>query len=413
MESKFDLIIVGGGAAGMMAGVLTKDKGLNFLIIESNDILGKKLAITGKGRCNLSNYNTDIKSLVNQYHGNNKFLFSAFSQFSVEDTVRYFEENLGIKIKIERGDRVFPKSDESQEIIDSFTDKLKDHVMFSTKVSGFNVKDGKIESVKTTKGDFVAKNYLICTGGKTYPLTGSTGDGYEWTKSFGHSITKLKQALVGVVIEGNTVCKLAGLSLKNVNISVIQNKSKIYSQFGEALFTHVGMSGPVIIDLSRGIGNLLEDGEIELVIDFKPAMDEAKLSKRINRDLTEAGNKAIKNSLGKLLPRKLIPVIINVCEIDLETKASQLSKEKRKLLVRKLKHFSLKVEKVEGWENAVITSGGVNTKEIDPKTMKSKLVDNLYFAGEIIDVYGPTGGYNLQLCWSTAYAAVMNMLNHE
>jgi hypothetical protein len=319
----------------------------------------------------------------------------------VEDTIRFFNEELDIPTKVERGNRVFPEKDKAQDIIDAFENILKYNIQLNTKIEDVLLEGKEITGVKTDKGIFKAKNYLLCTGGKSYPITGSTGDGYIWAEKMGHTVIEPKPALVAVTTEENWVKDLEGLSLKNVNISAWQDKKKKIERFGEALFTGVGMSGPVVIDMGREIGDLLEKGEVKLKIDFKPALDIKELDERILRDLKDANNKAIKNSLSKLLPKKLIPLIIRLSNIHPDTMASQLSKEERKNLLNNLKGLELTVKGLEGWDRAIVTAGGVNTREIDPNTMQSKIVKNLYFGGEILDIYGPTGGYNLQICWST------------
>ncbi len=401
MNKQYDLIIIGAGPTGLIAGVIAKQRNLNFLIIDSNNKVGRKLAITGKGRCNITNYNTDLNDLIDQYFGNRKFLFHAFSEFSITDTIDFFNNELNIPTKVERGNRVFPENDKSLDITDSFFNILKDNLQLNTTVKEILTKEKQIIGVKTNKGTFEAKNYLLCTGGKSYPLTGSKGDGYRWIENLGHTVTKLKPALIPVITKENWIRDLAGLSLKNVRISIWQNNKKKLERFGEALFTHEGMSGPIIIDMSREIGELLENGKVKLKIDFKPALDFKTLDERILRDLGEANTKAIKNSLNKLLPKTLIPVMIEISNIDPNERASQLSKEERKSLLTNLKGMEITVDSLDSWDRAIVTAGGVNTREIDPKTMKSKIIDNLYIAGEILDIYGPTGGYNLQICWST------------
>lgn len=401
MNKTLDLLILGAGPTGLIAGVIAKQRGLNFLILDSNDRIGKKLSITGKGRCNLTNYNTDLKDLIDTYFDNKKFLFHAFSEFGVEDTIKFFNEELNIPTKVERGNRVFPENDKAQDIIDAFENILKDNIQLNTKVEDILLEGKEIAEIKTDKGNFKAKNYLLCTGGKSYPITGSTGDGYIWAEKMGHTVVEPKPALVAVTTKEDFVKDLEGLSLKNVKISVWQDCKKKVERFGEALFTSVGMSGPVVIDMGRDIGDLLENGKTKLRIDFKPALDSKTLDERILRDLKDANNKAIKNSLDKLLPKKLIPVMINLSKIHPDTKASQLSKEERKSLLNNLKGLELTVSGLEGWDRAIVTAGGVSTREIDPNTVQSKIINNLYFGGEILDVYGPTGGYNLQICWST------------
>lgn len=403
-EKKYDKIIIGGGPAGLMAGITAKRNGQNILILEKNNTIGMKLSITGKGRCNITNYTTDIKGLVTAYRKNGKFLFHAFSVFDVEDTIDFFSE-LGIKTKTERGRRVFPQSNNADEVVEKLRAMVSNDILYNCNVTKFLTEGNKIIGIETNKGVFSADKYILTTGGKSYPLTGSNGDGYNLAKDLGHKIVEPKPALVPIFTTETWVKELAGLTLKNSRIDIYQNNKKIFSKFGELLFTHQGLTGPIIIDSSREIGDLLEKGNVKMVIDLKPALSYPILKERINNDLTEAGNKAIKNSLSHLLPSSLIPVIINLCNINSESKASQLSKDERNTLLHQLKELTVNVSGIGGWYDAIVTDGGIDTKEIDPNTMKSKLIDNLYFAGEIIDVYGPTGGYNLQLCWSTGYLA--------
>lgn len=402
--NQYNTIIIGGGPAGIFATIFAKQKNQTVLLLEKNNTIGKKLAITGKGRCNITNYTTDIKELVSQYRKNNKFLYHAFSEFGVEDTIKFFN-TLGIETKVERGRRVFPKSDNAYEIIEKLFTLVKNDTLFNCDVEEILNEEKHIVGIKTNKGIFTADRYILTTGGKSYPLTGSNGKGYELAQSLGHNIIEPRPALVSVNTKESWVKELAGLTLKNTNIDIYQNGKKAFSKFGELLFTHQGLSGPIIIDSSREIGNLLEHGDVKILMDLKPALSYPTLKERINKDLAEVGNKAIKNSLSHLLPNSLIPIMIKLCNINPEQKASQLSKEERNTLLHQLKELTVNVTGIGDWYEAIVTDGGVDTKEIDPNTMKSKLIDNLYFAGEIIDIYGPTGGYNLQLCWSTGYLA--------
>lgn len=404
MPNEYKKIIIGGGPAGLFSAIFAKQKAEKILLLEKNKNVGKKLAITGKGRCNITNYTTDIKDLVSRYKKNGKFLYHAFSEFGVEDTLAFFKK-LGIETKIERGDRVFPESDDAYEIIEKMYALVKDNILSNCDVQEIIVKKKKIVGVKTNKGTFTADKYILATGGKSYPLTGSNGDGYTLAQSLGHTIIEPKPALVPVMTKETWVKDLAGLGLKNIRMDIYQNDKKIFSKFGELLFTHVGISGPIVIDCAREIGNLLEVAPVKVLIDLKPALSYPILKERINKDLTEAKNRAIKNSLGNLLPSSLIPVIIKLSNIYPEEKSSQLSKESKNALLHQLKELTLNITEIGDWNNAIVTDGGIDIKEIDPNTMQSKIIDNLYFAGEIIDVYGPTGGYNLQLCWSTGYLA--------
>lgn len=401
----YDTIIIGGGAAGLIAAVECKRLGQNILVIERNPRPGKKIAITGKGRCNVTTLNHDLRDLISRYQRNGKFLYGAFSRFSVQDTLDYFEKTLKVKLKIERGNRVFPKSDSAVDIIYGLQEEIIDDILPNTSVLSFNMEGNSIRSVVTYKGEFQAKRYILATGGKSYPITGSNGDGYALAQSVGHSIVEPKPALVPVICKERWIKKLEGLSLVNVKITAFQKEKEITSKFGEALFTHQGMTGPIVIDMSRYIGDALEKGEVQLSIDFKPALSREKLDRRVREDFQIYRNKVFKNSLKKLLPSSLIPVFLDLCGIDLEKKVAEISKEERIKVVNLLKDFRITPIKLDDWDKAIVTAGGVNIKEIDPTTMKSKIVDNLYFAGEIIDVYGPTGGYNLQICWSTGILA--------
>ena len=399
-----DTIIIGAGAAGLMAANECKRLGENILIIDRNNRPGKKIALTGKGRCNITTFNKDLNDLVSKYQRNGKFLYGAFSEFGVEQTMKYFE-SLGLKLKVERGNRVFPESNKAVDVIYALQNAVIDYLLPDTSVLEFKLDENKISSVVTYKGELQAHRYILATGGMSYPITGSNGDGYKLAQSVGHTIVQPKPALVPVKCKEKWVKDLAGLSLKYVNISVLQNNKKVCEKFGEALFTHEGMSGPIIIDMSREIGDTLEKGETQLSIDFKPALDKETLDRRIISDFDSLGNKHFRNSLNKLVPSTLIPILIELSGIDSNKKVSEVTKGERHKLLALLKDFRLTAISIDNWEKAIVTAGGINIKEINPKTMQSKIVDNLYFAGEIIDVHGPTGGYNLQLCWSTAITA--------
>ena len=405
MKKIYDTILIGGGAAGLIAAVECKRLGQDILIIERNLRAGKKIAITGKGRCNVTTFNHDLKDLISKYQRNGKFLYGPFSRFTVEDTMKYFEDILKVKLKVERGNRVFPKSDKAVDIIYALNGPVQEDILPNTSVLSFNVKDGEITSVVTYKGEFTAKRYILATGGKSYPLTGSNGDGYTLAKSVGHTIVEPKPALVPIICKERWIKKLAGLSLENVRITAYQDSKKVVSKFGEALFTHEGMSGPIIIDMSRDVGDALEKAKVELSIDFKPALSKEILDRRVRLDFEKLKGKVFKNSLKRLLPSSLIPIVVELSKIDPEKKVAEITKEERLQLVNLLKDFRITPIKLDSWDKAIVTAGGVNIKEIDSTTMKSKIINNLYFAGEMIDVYGPTGGYNLQICWSTGILA--------
>ncbi len=405
MERIYDTIIIGGGAAGLISAVECKRLNQDILVIERNPRVGKKIAITGKGRCNVTTLNHDLQDLISKYQRNGKFLYGPFSRFTVKDTIDYFEKTLKVKLKTERGNRVFPVSNNAVDIIYALQKEINDDILPNTSVLSFKMDGSKIVSAVTYKGEFKAKRYILATGGKSYPITGSNGDGYTLAQSVGHTIIEPKPALVPILCKERWIKKLEGLSLLNVKITAYQGEKKIVSRFGESIFTDNGMSGPIVIDMSRYVGDALEKGDVQLSIDFKPALTKDVLDKRVIADFHIYRNKVFKNSLKRLLPSSLIPVVVELSGIDPEKKVAEISKDEREILVNLLKDFRLTVLKLDGWDKAIVTAGGVNIKEIDPTTMKSKIVDNLYFAGEMIDVYGPTGGYNLQICWSTGILA--------
>ena len=413
----YDLAVIGGGPAGMIAAGRAGELGASVILIERNLNLGKKLLLTGKGRCNITN-KTDQRTFVKRIGPKGDFLFSSLSKFGINDTIRFFQ-NHGLEIKVERGKRVFPVSDHSYSVLNvlvSYLNQSKVDIRLGLGVKNFIKKNNIIEGIISDKGDKIsADNYLIATGGKSYPQTGSKGDGYRWLRRMGHTIHPLYPSLVPIVTRGNLAKKLEGLSLKNVEITIYHYKEKFESKFGEALFTSNGMSGPIILDLSRKLSRFLAQGEkdFRLEIDFKPALNNEVLDKRIQRDFSSYSNKMFKNSLGKLLPRKLIPVIIQKSGIPFDKKANFITKEERRKLVFILKHFSLEIRGVGGYNKAIVTGGGVDLDEIDQRTMKSKKIDNLYLAGEILDLDGPTGGYSLQICWTTGYVAGQSIASKQ
>jgi hypothetical protein len=405
---KYDLIIIGGGASGLMAGVLAKDKGLNFLIIEKNKRVGMKLGITGKGRGNLTNYTNTLRELVEQYTHNGKFLYHAFSEFNPIDTKKFFEERMNIPLKIERGDRVFPKSDRSLDVVNTFYNELEENILLNTEVKGIEEKDGRITKVITDNEECIADNYILATGGKTYPLTGSTGDGYSFAKSLGHTINYTYPVLVGFKCKEDFVEELAGLTLKHVNISVLKDGEVYKEEFGNAMFTHGGISGPTILNLSQYTYDMYEDG-FEISIDLKPRVEFNELDARVNKLLRENGTTSLKNILKELLPSSLIPVFIKIINLDPYITGAEINKDQRSVLVSTLKDLRLHVIDSEGYQRAVVNTGGIDIKEVNPMTMRSKIIENLYFTGDILDLFGPTGGYNLQIAWSTAFVAVNSL----
>ena len=412
----YNLAVIGGGPAGMIAAGHAGELGSRVIILEKNKHLGVKLSITGKGRCNITSAEEEWKNIIDIYGKNGRFLYSALSKFSNRDVVVFFE-NHGLKLKVERGGRVFPASDHAKDVVDCLKKYVKDNnveVKLNSPVKKITIstkkKNGKkIDNVILENGEeIVADNFLISTGGKSYPVTGSTGDAYKWLDEMGHTVVEPKPALTPIIINEKIVKKLEGLNLKNVEVS-IWKKRKLYSCFGEAYFTRDGLNGPTVLNLSNKI-NEKEIQDLKIKIDYKPALDYPTLDKRILRDFEEYKNKLFKNSLAKLLPKKLIPVIVELTEIDGNKQVNEITKIERKKLAHLLKEFELSIKRLVGFEKAIITSGGVNLKEVDSKTMKSKLVDNLYFGGEILDIDGPTGGYNLQVAWSTGHLVGENCL---
>ena len=413
------VVVIGGGPAGMMSAIMAKEAGNEVILIEKMKSLGRKLLITGKGRCNITS-SLPMEEFIKNTPGNGKFLYSVFNNFSNKDIIKFLNKE-GLEVKEERGNRIFPVTDKSQDVLDCFIKKLKKdkvEIHYNEKVEEIlydKKEDEKIVTgVRTSKGEIKADKVILATGGKSYPLTGSTGDGYCLAQKLGHTITNLKPSLVPIEIFEKSICKnLQGLSLRNVSIKIIdnENKKEIYSDFGEMLFTHFGVSGPITLSSSahlvryKNIDEKFKNKNINIIVDFKPALSEEKLEARILRDFKEFKNKQFKNSLDKLLPQKLIPVIIKLSNINENKKVNEITKEERKQLVILLKNFTLTLEKLRPIEEAIITSGGINIKEINPKTMESKLVKNLYFAGEIIDVDSYTGGFNLQIAYSTGYVA--------
>ncbi len=408
MEHTYDVIVIGGGAAGMMAAGKAAESGAEVLLLEKNNGLGEKLLITGKGRCNLTKAEFDPKELAKKYGREGAFLLSPLSAFGVQETINFFKKR-GMATKVERGNRVFPKSNSSGSVLRVLTGYLKEgkvEVWTESEVRRIAVKENKISKIVLKNGQEIkAKNYILATGGKSFPGTGSTGEGYRWLESMGHKIEKLRPGLVPVKIKEAWPKRAQGLSLKNVRMDVFQNGKKQDSRFGEMLFTHFGISGPIVLDLSSKIGELLERGEVEMVLDLKPALDIATLDKRLQSDFKKYSNKLFRNSLEDLLPQKLIPIIVEMSGINPEKKVNEITKEERQNLAKLLKGMQMKATGLLDFNSAIITQGGVSLKEIDAKTMKSKIISNLYLAGEIINLHGPTGGYNLQLCWSTGYLA--------
>ena len=413
------VIVIGGGPAGIISAISSARNGDNVILIEKNNSLGKKLLITGKGRCNITS-SIDISDFIKNVPGNGKFLYSAFQNFTNIDIIKLIEEN-GIKVKEERGNRIFPVTDNAKDVLMCFEKELRKYknieIRLNTKVKEILEENKEVRGILLESGEkLLASKVIIATGGKSYPLTGSTGDGYKMASKLGHTVEKIRGSLVPLTADKILCQSMQGLSLRNVKIQIkdLEKNKKIYEDFGEMLFTHFGISGPTILSSSahllryKEIDRLLKENKIKLIIDLKPALSEEELDKRIRRDFEEFINKEFKNSLEKLLPKKMIESVINLSGINPIKKVNEITKEERKNLVNLIKNFEVSIDGFRPVEEAIVTAGGISVKEINPKTMESKLVNGLYFAGEVIDVDAYTGGFNLQIAYSTGYTAGLN-----
>lgn len=401
-----NVIIVGGGAAGMMAAISAAENAHNVTLYEHNEKLGKKLFITGKGRCNLTNA-SDIEDIFNNIVKNSKFLYSAIYSFSNEMVMDFFE-NEGLKLKIERGNRVFPSTDHSSDVIKILEKKMtqcKVNIRLNKNVKKIICDNGKIKGIVTDDETIYADAVVMATGGLSYKTTGADGSGFDMVKSVGHKTSEFSPALVPLTIQESYPKEMQGVSLKNIEVSIFDGKKKLYNAFGEMLFTHFGVTGPVILSASSNIINKLKEHNLTLKIDLKPALTNEQLDARILRDFKENLNRDFKNSLDGLLPKKMIEPIIKYSGIPFDKKVNAITKEERKKLISAFKEFTMTINGLRGYDEAIITRGGVNVKEINPATMESKIIKGLYFAGEMIDVDALTGGYNLQIAWSTGYLA--------
>ena len=397
------VIVVGGGPAGMCAAISAKKSGYDVILLEKTSRLGKKLSITGKGRCNITS-SLDMSEFIQNIPGNGRFLYSAFQKFTNKDILNL----INIPTKNERGNRVFPVSDRAEDVVEALKRKLDGvNIEYNTKVEKILVKDNQVYGVKAKNKIYEADKVIIATGGLSYPMTGSTGDGYEMAKQVSHTVTELKPSLVAMTTEGESLeeCQmLQGLTLKNVAIKVFENNKKVYDDFGEMLFTHFGISGPIVLSASAHLVRTKMKNAI-FEIDLKPGLTEEKLQERILRDFDKYKNKEIRNGLNDLLPKAMIPVIIEKSSIDENKKINEIKKEERNKLIENIKHFKIQITGFRPIKEAIVTAGGINVKEINPKTMQSKIVKGLYFAGEIIDVDAYTGGFNLQIAYSTGFTA--------
>lgn len=406
------VIVVGGGAAGMFAAIAAAKNGHQVTLYEKNEKLGKKIFITGKGRCNITNA-ADMEELFDAVVTNSKFLYSSFYGYTNQNVIDFFED-AGVPVKIERGNRVFPISDHSSDVIRALEREMKKvgvKVCLNTEVKSVEAEKGKFNKVvlKDTTTQ-TADACIVATGGLSYRSTGSTGDGFRFAENVGHKVTQCFPSLVPMETKEPWICELQGLSLRNVEAKILDGKKELYKDFGEMLFTHFGVSGPLIISASSYVGKKFMDKngqkkELTLEIDLKPALTEEQLDQRVLRDFEENHNRQFKNAITKLFPTKLIPVMLELGGIDPEKKVNSIEKEERKQFVHLIKHFRMTLTGLRDYPEAIITKGGVNVKEIDPGTMESKLAKGLYFAGEVLDLDALTGGFNLQIAWSTGYAA--------
>ena len=405
------VVIIGAGASGMMAAKVAGDRGYKVTVLEKQKRCGQKLLITGKGRCNITN-NCEIEELIENVPTNGKFLYSAFYTFTNDQVIDMFND-LGVETKTERGKRVFPVSDKAVDVVRALERQMNSNknveVLLNSKGDKIIAEDGAVKKVVLSdKREIECDSVIVATGGVSYPKTGSTGDGYRFAKNLGHTIITPKPSLIGLEVMEDYVADLAKLSLRNVSIEVYNSKNKkIYDDFGEMEFTKYGIDGPIIKSASCRMGDLSKDN-YKIVLDLKPALDEEKLDKRIQKDFQKYSNKNFENSLNDLLPKQLIPTIVKLSRIDPYIKVNQISKEERKNLVHLIKHISFTVKNYRPIEEAIITSGGIKTSEINSSTMESKLVSGLFFAGEVIDIDAYTGGFNLQIAFSTAYLAGIN-----
>ncbi len=404
------VLVIGGGAAGMMAAITAARNGRSVILFEKNEKLGKKLFITGKGRCNITN-SAEIEELFPAVVSNPKFLYSSFYSLTNDQVIDFFEE-LGVRTKVERGGRVFPLSDHSSDVIRALEremERLGVKVRLRAEVKEILAADGRTTGVQLSSGEKIYGDAVIAaTGGISYPSTGSTGDGYRFARDFGHKITELFPSLVPMEVKEWYAKELMGLSLRNIEIRVTDGRKKLYEEFGEMLFTHYGVTGPVILSASSIVGKRLSEKELTLHIDLKPALTEEQLDRRVLREFESNHNRQFKNAVESLFPAKLKPVMVELSGISEDKKVNEITKEERIRFVRLIKDFTMTLTELRSFKEAIITKGGVSVKEIDPGTMESKLVKGLYFAGEMLDLDALTGGYNLQIAWSTGYLAGMS-----
>lgn len=412
MSRTTDLVVIGGGAAGMMCAYTAAERGVSVILLDPNRQLGRKVRITGKGRCNVTN-NCDIKTFMNNIPGDGRFLYSALNRLSPTETMNFFESH-GLPLKTERGNRVFPVSDNANDVAGTLT-KLLDRAgvkVLHTTAKEIKTEDGFVCGVETGEGYIACRAAAVCTGGLSYPLTGSTGDGYRFAKQFGHTVTPCRPSLIPLESNDDYCAEMQGFSLKNVTLSAYEDDKLIFRELGEMLFTHFGVSGPLVLSASSHMRNMGK-ASYRLEIDLKPALDEKKLDARILRDFEKYHNREFQNALGDLAGRTMIPVLVRLSGIPADTKVNSITREQRMKLLGLFKAFPVSVSGTRPIAEAIVTSGGVSTKEINPRTMESKLVSGLFFAGEVLDLDGYTGGFNLQIAWSTGYMAGISVLKDE
>jgi predicted Rossmann fold flavoprotein len=409
-DEQFDVAVIGAGPAGLMAAIRAAQKGARVALIDRKEEPGRKLLMTGNGRCNMTQDQDDVAKLAQKYGKKGKFLMSALSAFR-PGAVREFFAGNGVPTKVERNGRVFPASDQSKDVLDALIRVAKENgvtFLYGSSVSGFTLENKTISKLDLKKREIIARNYIIATGGKSYPTTGSRGDGYGWAAEMGHTVVNPTPVLVPLKMKEDWLAELQGVSAGSVAVSVYQNDKKQFAQSGDLMFAHFGLSGPLALNMSGAIGKLLAQGEVKLSIDLKPYLSLEQLDEIVRNDFEKKGNIKLANCLSDLFSPKLLDFILRYSGLDLEKHAARISKKERQQLVKFCKGLEMHVESLFGFEKAMVTGGGVSTKEIDSKTMQSRKIENLFFAGEIIDVDGPTGGYNLQICWSTGHLAGEN-----
>lgn len=406
-DSQYDVAIIGAGPAGTMAAISAAQNGARVVLIDRNDNLGRKLLLTGNSRCNITQAEFEKEKLAEKYGKKGRFLFSSLSDFGVKETMKFFEEN-NLKLKTEKSGKIFPKSDKAQDVVETLRKCLFDNgvtTLFENEVVDVEFDGKKIVKIKLKKGEVMAKSYIFSAGGKSYPQTGSTGRGFDLAEKMGHSVISPKPALTPVKTKANWLKDAQGISLRGIEISAYQKNKKMFSEIGDLIFTHFGISGPVVLNVSRQVGDLLGKGDVKIKIDIKPELSFEKLDEVLQSEFKKNSSKKIGNCMQDFYSPKLLQLILQIANLDSGKNAANISREERRMIVKISKGLEMDVEELLGFERAMVTSGGVDLKEVDSKTMQSKIIENLFFAGEILDLDGPTGGYNLQMCWSTGHTA--------